>query len=325
LLLLSAALWAQEPETQVSISVSNNLAYVGDVINLKIIVKTTHSNVQEIKVKTEKKDFDILEQHPTQKRQQPGFHIFEKNISVAFFKVGDFEVGPFSIDLIKGEKAVATKKTNSVPVKIKSVLKKDDKDIKPLKNLIDIKGDPWYLLKYVILGLVILGIILFLIFYIRKRRKAIPPSPKPLIPPLEELELSLKGLADKKLFQKGKVKFHFIELTQIFKRFISRNYHFNAEDFTTEETLYYLKQKEQENLIRDNMRFVFNTADLVKFAKFIPDETVLTEIDEKIKEMITRFKLRLSAAQESQVSGKSDEVKGTTPEKPTVTGKGGTK
>jgi hypothetical protein len=42
------------------------------------------------------------------------------------------------------------------------------------------------------------------------------------------------------------------------------------------------------------MRFVFNTADLVKFAKFIPDPPVFAEINGKIQEMITKYKLRIS-------------------------------
>jgi hypothetical protein len=42
------------------------------------------------------------------------------------------------------------------------------------------------------------------------------------------------------------------------------------------------------------MRFVFNAADLVKFAKFVPDPPVFAEINGKIQEMVTRYKLRIS-------------------------------
>lgn len=281
-------------ETQVSISASNNLAFVGDKINLKIIVKTTHENVQEIKVQTEKRDFDLLEQQPTEKRKQTDYMVFEKTLVIAFFKTGDFEIGPFSVQLIKENKIVESKKTNSVPVTVKSVLKEEDKDIKRLKGLIDIKGNPWYLLKYVIAALAVLGLIIFFILRIRKRRKTVPAPAKPLMSPLEELEFRLKELAEQKLIETGKLKLHFIQLTQIIKYFINRNYGFNAEDFTTEETLYYLNRDETDGLILDNMRFVFNTADLVKFAKFIPDPPVFAEINGKIQEMVTRYKLRIS-------------------------------
>jgi hypothetical protein len=281
-------------ETQVSISASNNLAFVGDKINLKIIVKTTHENIREIKIQTEKRDFDILDQQPTGKRQQTDYMVFEKTLVIAFFNTGDYEIGPFEVQLIKEEEIVESKKTNSVPVSVKSVLKEEDKDIKPLKSLIDLKGNPWYLLKYVIAILAVLGLVIFLILWIRKRRKAAPPPPKPLMSPLEEWEFRLKELAEKKLLETGKLKLHFIELTQIIKHFLHRDYGFNAEDFTTEETLYYLNKDETDGLIQDNMRFVFNTSDLVKFAKFIPDPPVFAEINGKIQEMITRYKLRIS-------------------------------
>lgn len=281
-------------ETQVSISASNNLAFVGDKINLKIIVKTTHENVREIKVQTEKRDFDLLDQYPTEKRQQTDYMVFEKTLVIAFFNTGDYEIGPFTVELIKEDKIIESKKTNSIPVTVKSVLKEEDKDIKPLKGLMDIKGNPWYLLKYVIAVLAVLGLIIFLILWIRKRRKAKPLPPKPLMSPLEELEFRLKELAEKKLIETGKLKLHFIQLTQVIKHFLHRNYGFNAEDFTTEETLYYLNRDETDGLILDNMRFVFNTADLVKFAKFIPDPPVFAEVNGKIQEMVTRYKLRIS-------------------------------
>jgi hypothetical protein len=287
--------FASGAETQVSISASNNLAFIGDQINLKFIVKTNHTRVEEIKVQTEKKDYEILGQQPTVKRQQTGYMVFEKNVTIAFFKVGNFEVGPFTVELVADNKVIESKTTNSVPVSIKSVLKEEDKDIKPLKGLIDIKGNPWFLLKYALMGLVLAGLLIFLIWWLKKRKKAALRPAKPLMSPLEELQLRLRQLTEKRLIEKGKLKLHFIELTQIIKGFLNRNYGFNAEDSTTEETLYYLRQKESEGLISDNLRFVFNTADLIKFAKFIPDAPVFAEVEEKIMEVMTRYKLRIQA------------------------------
>jgi hypothetical protein len=282
-------------ETQVSISASNNLAFIGDQINLKIIVKTTQDKVGEIKVQTEKKDYEVLDQKPTARRQQTDYQVFEKDLTIAFFKVGDFEIGPFTVELLADKKVIESKTSNSIPVTVKSVLKKEDKDIKPLKGLVDIKGNPWYLLKYVLAGLLFVALLVFLVWWLKKRKKAVPLAPKQLMSPLEELQFRLRELAEQKLVEKGKSKLYFIQLTQIIKGFLNRNYRFNAEDFTTAETLYSLEQKESEGFILDNMRFVFNAADLVKFAKFIPDAPVFAEVDEKIMEMITRYKLRIQA------------------------------
>ncbi len=287
-------------ETQVSISASSNLAFIGDWINLKIIVKTTEE-VGKINVKIPKeKTYEILRELPTEKRRQTDYMVFEKNITAVFFNVGDFEIGPFTVELIHNEKVIETRKTNSIPVKVKSVLTGNDKDIKPLKSLIDIKGNPFYTLKYVLAGLFIVLAVVLLIIWLKRRKNRVPPAPETLLSPLEEFEARILELWEKKLVVKGKIKLHFIELTRVLKHFLSRTYQFNAEDFTTYETLDQLKRDEQEAVILDNIKFVMNTADLVKFAKFLPDSPVLAEVLNKIKDMIGRYKLRVPANEPAQ-------------------------
>lgn len=287
-------------ETQVSISVSDNLATIGDRIRLKIIVKTT-TEVDKITEKVAQKDFEVLEQTPFQKRKQLDYMVFEKEIEIAFFKTGDFNVGPFDVNLKKNDEVIETRETNSVPVTIKSVLKEEDKDIKPLKNLIEIKGNPFYILKYVIIAIVLISAVILVILWIKKRKKKAAVVEKPLLSPLDELELRIKELSERKLFEKGKIKLFFLELTQILKHFLHRTYQFNAEDFTTYETLYDLKRREKEALILNNMEFLFNTADLVKFAKFIPDTGVLGEVLKKIERTIDLYKQQLSALEQEKV------------------------
>ena len=287
-------------ETQVSISISDNLALIGDRIRLKIIVKTT-TDVDKIIEKVTQKDFEVLEQRPFQKRKQQDYMVFEKEIEIAFFKTGDFNIGPFDINLKKNDAVIETRETNSIPITIKSVLKEEDKDIKPLKDLIEIKGDPFYILKYVIIAVVLIIAVILVILWIKKRKKKAQVVEKPLLSPLEELELRIKELSGRKLFEKGKIKLFFLELTQILKHFLHRTYHFKAEDFTTYETLYDLKGREKEVLIVNNMEFLFNTADLVKFAKFIPDADVLGEVLKKIEGTIAVYKQRISVQDQEKV------------------------
>jgi hypothetical protein len=288
---------AETAGTQVSISVSENLAFIGDRIRLKIIVKTT-SDVDNINVKTMTQDFEILEQTAAQKRQEQDSLIFEKVAEIAFFKTGDFNVGPFVIELKKNEKVMETRETNSVPVTIKTTLKEEDKDIKPLKNLLEIKGNPWYLLKYVFGVLAVILITLLILFFLKRRKAKAEAAPKRLLSPLEELEVRIKELYQQSLFEKGKMKFFFIELTVILKQFLHRNYQFNAEDFTTYETLYDLKKRESEASLLNNLEYMFSISDLVKFAKYIPEEDALNELAKKIEDTIGIYKVRAATALE---------------------------
>ena len=277
-------------ETQVSISSTSNLATIGDKIHLKIVIKST-SNVQDVKISTEMKDFEVISKEIQKPRKQEDDVVVEVNVTVTFFKTGDYEIGPFKIELINNNEVIETKHTNAIPITIKSVLKEADKDIKPLKELIEIKGNPFYILKYIIVFLfgVFLAFLIFLWIKGRKRRAEIPLEP--VRSPLEELDVRIEELIGLKLFEKGNFKEFFIRLTAIIKRFIFRTYRFKAEDFTTYETLTHLKRKESEVLMLNHMEF--NISDLVKFAKFIPDSDISDEVIIKIKDVIVSYKKRI--------------------------------
>lgn len=313
LLSLWAALLAFAPflthaaETQVSIRLSDNLGHIGDAFGLKIRVKTP-VDLDDIKFKIEKSDFEILGEQKTTQSAQTGFKLYEKNITLAFYKTGDFEVGPFTIELIKGGQVIESHKTNSVPVTIKTVLKEEDKDIKPLKGLMEVKGDPFYILQYVLLALGIIGLIVGVILYIRHQRKKAAAVPPPPLSPLEELIERLKELDSLRLLDKGKHKLHFIQLTQVVKHFLFRQYGFNAEDFTTYETLMELERYERDIPLRDNLRFMFDTADLVKFAKFVPDGPVINEVNGKLKDIMLTYRMRIPQPGSGQEEASADGV-----------------
>jgi len=279
-------------ETQVSISVSDTDVLLADKIIVKFIVRT-NSPAQEIKVKPGESPFEITGELPAEKRPQNNYTIFEKKIDIAFFKVGDFNIGPFSISLLKDGKTIETLQTNSIPVTVKTSLKEEDKDIKPLKNLIDIKGNPlWFWLIVLGVLLFITGII-FLVRWLKKRKNRPKETPKIILSPLEEFKQALNELWDKKFFEKGNAKLHFLELTAIIKRFMHRNYGFDAEDFTTYETLYFLKSKEKETTVLDILRDLMEDADLVKFAKFIPDEKLMNSHVDKLKILLDIYHKRI--------------------------------
>ena len=105
-----------------------------------------------------------------------------------FFKTGDFEIGPFKIDLMKDNKVVETKLTNSIPITIKSVLDKNDKDIKPLKKLMEIKGNPFYILKYVFAFLVGVLLVILILMWNKSRKKRAGVPLTPILSPIDELD-----------------------------------------------------------------------------------------------------------------------------------------
>lgn len=129
------------------------------------------------------------------------------------------------------------------------------------------------ILPWALLALAVVGLIIFLIWYIRKRRRNQPVfvrKPKPALPPgllaiqkLEELRLA-------KIWQQGQLKKYYTELTDIAREYFEGRYHFDAMEMTSDEILEELKSKKVNKQAFEKMRAMLQMADLAKFAKAHP-------------------------------------------------------
>ena len=129
---------------------------------------------------------------------------------------------------------------------------------------------PW------IFGVILLGGIIFFIFYYISRRKrnlpvfSLPSKPKepPHIIALRELD----RIRDEKIWQKDKIKEFYSQVTDVLRNYIEERFAIPAMEYTSDETLSafmsrgsILSEKSFSNLTR-----ILHLADLVKFAKYLP-------------------------------------------------------
>lgn len=140
-----------------------------------------------------------------------------------------------------------------------------------IKTIIEVE-DKWPLWMWIAaaaLLLIIIGLIVFLIRYFRKRKKPANFLSSKLSP-LEEAMQSLQELEKQRLLARGEVKQYHTKLTNIFKRYVSRKMDFNMLNLTSSEILMRLNQtllsKENTSLLANSLVM----ADAVKFAKYIP-------------------------------------------------------
>ena len=130
---------------------------------------------------------------------------------------------------------------------------------------------------YVIYGsilLIIIGLLLWLavamlVRYLRNRRIAPPPAPK--IPPHVVANKALVELGHRKLWQKGKFKAYYTELTSILRAYISGRWGIGALEMTTDEIIVALRDVEMPSASRNDLIAILRTADMVKFAKAEPE------------------------------------------------------
>jgi len=156
-------------------------------------------------------------------------------------------------------------------------------DTNQVLKIFDVKSPidtPWTFKEFLrnyypyILGILALIIIVFLIAYIIKRRKENKPIfriSKPKEPAHIIALRELNKLKQKKLWQSGKEKAYYSELTHILREYIENRYNIGALEKTSHELLEIMKHSniiENDRIIELNQ--ILRLADLAKFAKFKP-------------------------------------------------------
>ncbi len=127
-----------------------------------------------------------------------------------------------------------------------------------------------------ILGLILIGAIIFFIFYYLKwKKKKIPlfvKAEKPDDPPHVIALRELDRIKTQKLWQQEKVKQYYSEVSDTIRVYIEKRFDIPAMEFTSAETIGTFRQNKNmadENSL-DQLQNILSQADLVKFAKYKP-------------------------------------------------------
>lgn len=162
----------------------------------------------------------------------------------------------------------------------------DFKDIKPPLDA------PWAwedVLPYLVFlwAVLVIAALVFLIIHYKKKRAAAPPPvvARPVIPAHEAAIAALRVVEDKHLWQKGKVKEYYSEVTEIVRQYFERRFHLRALEMTTDEVLTGLRRVREADSVSSETSKLLITADLVKFAKYVPTP------DENAEEMALAYSI----------------------------------
>ncbi|MGB0838702.1 MAG: hypothetical protein ACPGXL_01110 [Chitinophagales bacterium] len=146
---------------------------------------------------------------------------------------------------------------------------------KPNKTNLDVPLTFKEMLPYIVVGIIILVLITFLIrHFLKKRQQQVEDifiSPPPPPRPAHETALAaLDQLAKAELWQQGKIKSYYSELTDIARHYIEHRYEIPALESTTDELMSAFKQTNVSAKNLQPLKNILNMADLVKFAKAKP-------------------------------------------------------
>ena len=148
----------------------------------------------------------------------------------------------------------------------------------------------WEIFRWVLLVLALAALI-FAAWWIVKHRKQVSEVFSPSAPvdhrnPEERALDRLNALRQQHLWQNGKVKEYHTELTDSVRTFIEESTGIRATEMTSDETIAEVEHGKW-NVQKDLLRGIFNTADLVKFAK---SEPLPHEHDRSMNDAVTFIK-----------------------------------
>lgn len=145
-------------------------------------------------------------------------------------------------------------------------------------------NDYWQLYKFYILGVLIVLALIFAIYqFIRygKRKKSSP------IMMTNQTLKDLENLRKKKFMENGDYRSFYIELIDISRTFITKQYQIPADVLLTDDLIDVMKLNNtispQNETIVEN---IFLRGDLVKFAKTFPDQPMMEKDFEDIKSFV---------------------------------------
>ncbi|MEO0128505.1 MAG: hypothetical protein ABIL44_12265 [candidate division WOR-3 bacterium] len=259
----------------------NKKLTIGDPFEIAVVVSIpANKNISEPFVDSIGPFAIIDQKHKILQEKGIARHYYRLRVSA--FNTGELKFPPLKF-LLKENSNIDTIQTNPVDIKIASVLPEGMKDINDIKEMIEFPNP----LPVIFLIIVICaGVIAFFgtKFYKRFKQKRIFEEQK--IPCWERALNAVDALIKEDFINKGMVKKFYYTLTEILKRYLEERFNFPAIEQTTTEIVQSMRNLKLP--MRDEFRDLFQYADMVKYAKFIPPQEATEDIVNKSKELILK-------------------------------------
>ncbi len=293
------------PGIEIETSVDLAEIYIGDLITYRVTI--THDSTYELvppPLGANLGAFDVKDYQPDITEKLPDGRIRSETVfMLTTFTTGDYVIPPLPVLFNLPDSSHKVLLAEPVPIKVKSLLADagDSLDIRPSKAQYEFKRpiNPYYLWGGLAFLLLVGGIILWLLL---RRRKSVAELVD-LRPPWEIAFEKLARLKEQNLPVTGNHKRYYFELTEIARGYLGRMYEADVLEMTTEEFLDQFSERALPPGLFDQMASFLTHADLVKFARFVPEQGRPEADFEFIHKMIESVRLEYEQHQQAVVLG----------------------
>lgn len=167
---------------------------------------------------------------------------------------------------------------------------------------LDFSWDDWHHTIFSSLTIILLAILIFLAYWWLKKGNPVIPlmRRKPKLPPHQVAMQEIQRIKDERTWATEDSKEYYTQLTDTLRTYIQERYGFRAMDMTTTEIVERLVQENDPKALAE-LTELFQTADLVKFAKYT------TPINENDAHLLTAIQYIDQTKQEVTPDEKQDE------------------
>ncbi len=280
---------AQSQPPRISASIEPDTVRIGDCFTYTIEVERDLVQVADFpRFSSEKRegeaDIELVEEYAVDTLKSEGRRLhLRKRYRMQAFDEGLISLGRAAV-LYADKNIVDTLYGNESIFLVVKPLEIDSaamaagvRDIKPQKSLPFKVGE---VSGYTLWGMILLLLLTFALYLVRRelarRGKKLGDifKPAPPLPPHVVAIRALESLHHRKLWQNGKFKAYYSELTDILRTYIAGRYEVGAMEMTSDEIIEALRAIPEEELPKKaamDLTAILRDGDLVKFAKFEPE------------------------------------------------------
>ncbi len=187
------------------------------------------------------------------------------------FVMDETEITPPAVTWKDEDGAAHEAQAQPVPIMVTTVLPADAQDIKDIRGPRKMPLSPWYYVAYALAALLLLALIGLALWLLLRRRKQAEQAAPPL-PAHSQALLALEELEKRELVAHGQFEEYYVTLSYIARRYLEHRYAIDALESTTFMLAVEIHRAQHVPKIAEDFIEMLRMADLVKFAKFAPED-----------------------------------------------------
>jgi len=303
-IIYTVSLFAQG-SISVESKVDRNTILIGDVFQYSVIV--THDDDVNLilpELAANLGMFEIRDYKEIEPQKTDGKIVSQTNYLLSTFDTGEFEIPELQIGYsTAADSTVKFIKTEPLKIMVQSLNPAEAGDIRDVKPPLVPPRDYRQYIKLAVIIILIIAAVLFVIYYIKRRKagKALLPSRQKPPRPAHEVALEeLEALAQSDFLPSGKIKEYYIRISDIIRQYIENRFFIYAPEMTTTQLLEKMELEKLDKNYIDMMREFLDSCDLVKFAKYIPEEKETNVLTQLAFDFVNQSKLVITEPEEPE-------------------------